>query len=685
MHLAPRATPIALAGLALLFSLATPFATAPAAAVPVPPFLRLTGAAPGDRFGSAVSAAGDVNGDGFSDIVVGSEWSDADAPNAGRVTVTFGGPLADEVPDLTLQVPIVQSRSLTGFAVAIPGDLNGDGWTDIAVGSPVSQFMGRVFLYWGGPSLDATSDRTLGGLRSLEFFGAALAGVGDANGDGFVDLWVGAPRFVAVNSTASRVGRGYLFYGGPAADGIVDVLFEARPIGGIIDELRFGTSVAPAGDVNRDGFDDILVGQPADGVFNTGRAYIYHGGIPVHRAPDRAFLPPAYRFRAGTSVARAGDFNADGADDFLVGAPDSGEDGEITSGRAYLYYGGQELLDAAMVDVEFAGPGGYDAFGAAVAGGVDVSGDGYPDLLVGAPQADGENGIRAGRVYVYYGGPGADAEADVLLEGPAPDGTLGTSISLGDVNGDGVADAIVGAAGLQGSRTDPGHVFVYDLVVPLPARAFAHDEHRTISLNEEGAPVCIRVEPLDRAFEIRDLDLASIRLRSFDGNGEAIQPAATKRIVESDSDRNGVAEIGVCFTRADLRRLFAAVRGRRRVVAALEGRLVTGRRVAGEAALTVVGTGAAPDRAASVAPNPMNPEAVLSFTLRAPGRVDARLFDASGRLVRTVAPGIFLPEGRHRLQIDGRDDRGGALPSGVYFYRLRTADGETRGRAVVAK
>ncbi len=684
MHPAPRATPIVAACLTLLFALAATATTAPAAPVPEP-LLRLAGAAPGDRFGTAVSAAGDVNGDGFADIVAGSEWSDADAPNGGRAYVFFGGSGADEIADLTLQVPILQSRSLTGYSVAIPGDMNGDGWPDIAVGSPVSQFMGRVFLYWGGPSLDAKSDRTLGGLRSLEFFGAALAGVGDANGDGFVDLWVGAPRFVAVNSQADRVGRGYLFYGGPTADGIVDVLFEARPIGGIVDQLQFGTSVAPAGDVNRDGFDDFLVGQPADGAINTGRAYLYHGGIPVHRAPDRAFLPPASRFRAGTSVSPAGDFDADGFADFLVGAPDSGEDGDLAAGRAYVYFGGQELPDAAAVDVELVGEDAHDAFGAAVAGGADVSGDGYPDLLVGAPQAEGANGVNAGKVYVYYGGPGADAKADVVLEGPAPDGTLGTSISLGDVNGDGVADAVIGAAGLQGSPTDPGHVFVYDLVTALPARAFAHDEHRTIPLHEEGAPVCLRVEPLDGAFAIRDLDLASIRLRSPDGRGEAIQPVSRKQAVESDSDRNGVAEIGVCFTRADLRRLFAAVRGRRRVVAALEGRLVTGRRVAGEAALTVVGTGPAPDRAASVDPNPMNPEAVLSFTLRAPGRVDARLFDASGRLVRTVAPGMFLPEGRHRLQIDGRDDRGGALPSGVYFYRLRTADGETRGRVVVAK
>ncbi|HEU4723894.1 MAG TPA: integrin alpha, partial [Candidatus Eisenbacteria bacterium] len=253
MSLALRATPLAIG---FLTSIAGVWLAAGSSiAAPAPsPFLRLTGAEPGDRFGVSVSAAGDVNGDGFPDVVVGAEWSDADAVNAGRAYVYFGGPGSDDVPDVTLQVPMVQARALTGYAVAIAGDLNGDGWKDIAVGSPVSQFMGRVFLYWGGPSLDAISDRTLSGLRSLEFFGAALAGIGDATGDGYDDLWVGAPRFVPVNASTTRVGRGYLFRGGPDADGVVDVTFEARPVGGITSELQFGTSVASAGDVNHDGF-----------------------------------------------------------------------------------------------------------------------------------------------------------------------------------------------------------------------------------------------------------------------------------------------------------------------------------------------------------------------------------------------------------------------------------------------
>lgn len=683
MPLAPRATPVLSAALSLCLAASVHTALASAASAPAP-FLRIAGAAPGDRFGVSVSAAGDVNGDGHADLVAGSEWSDADAPNAGRAYVYFGGPGTDDVADLTLRVPTVQARALTGYAVAVAGDMNGDGWDDVAVGSPVSQFMGRVFLYWGGPAIDAISDRTLSGLRSLEFFGAALAGVGDATGDGYDDLWVGAPRFVPVTSSTTRVGRGYLFQGGPAGDGIVDVTFEARPIGGVTDELQFGTSVAPAGDVNHDGFRDILVGQPGDGFFNAGRALLHFGGIPVHRLADRVFLPTSFRFRAGTSVTAAGDFNADGVEDHFVGAPDSGEGEELTAGRAYLYFGGQAPVEASAPDLFFAGPAGYDAFGASVAGGIDVSGDGFPDLLVGAPEATGANGERAGKVYVYYGGPGADTTPDVVLEGPARNGTLGTSMTLADFNQDGVADAIIGAAGLQGSASDPGHVFAYDLVAPLPARVAAHDEHRSIPLNDEGGPVCLLVEPIDGSFEIADLDFASLRLLSIDGD-LAIEPVPAKSAVAGDSDRNGVPDLGLCFTRSDLRRLLSGSRGRSEGIAVLDGRVFSGRRVAGDVRLNVVSTGRAGDPAASVAPNPMNPEGTLAFTLERAGVVDARLYDASGRLVRRLASGLFMPEGRREIRIDGRDERGRTLPSGIYFFRLRTPGGESSGRVVVAK
>lgn len=674
---------------ALVLLLAVAPAVSPALAATPVPILTLTGEVESDRFGSAVAATGDVNGDGFDDIVVGAQWHDTDgAGNAGRAYVYFGGPNRDATPDVVLEAPTTQSRALMGSAVAIAGDLNGDGWKDIAVGAPVSRLAGRVYLYWGGPSLDEHADRTLGGLGYLEFFGGAIAGVGDVTKDGYDDIWVGAPSFepiIGSSTPPTRVGRGYLFYGGPTADGVVDAVYNARPIEDVTNLFQFGTSVAPAGDVNADGYPDLIVGQPADGVVTSGRAYVYYGAaISPHRVPERILLASEDRFRAGVSVSSADDFNGDGWLDQVVGAPDSGVDGDLTAGRAYVFFGGPapDLFETASVELK--GPSLYDAFGASVAAGKDVNGDGAPDILVGAPQAEGAAGLRAGRVYVYYGGPGADGVPDVVLEGNSMDATFGTAISLGDVDGDGVADAIIGATPV-GSRTDPGHVYVYNLVSQLAARAFAHDEERTIPLHENGAPVCLRLEPVDDDFRVEDVDPASVGLTSAEAPGLTIGAAPAKRVVVSDADGNGIGETGVCFERADLARLFPAARGRRDVTARMEGTLIDGRRFAADVALTIVRTGPDRDLEATVAPNPMNPTATLTFTLRTPGRVDARLFDATGRVVKTIAAGLTLPAGPQRLRLDGRDDQGRPLASGIYFYRLSTSDGERHGRVVVAK
>jgi hypothetical protein len=659
------------------------------AARPAPaPFLRLAGEMPGDLFGTSVAANGDVNGDGRNDVVAGAQWNDADAGNAGRAYLYFAGPggAAGPAASVVLHPDQVQSRALAGYSVAIVGDVNGDGRDDVAVGAPTSRNSGRVFLYWGGPAVNGTPDRVLAGLRTGEFFGGAIAGTGDMNGDGFNDVYAGAPWFVAVGAHVTRVGRGYLFFGGTGTGSIVDVVTEARPIGGVTDQLQFTTSVAAAGDVNGDGFADVLVGQPADGHFVAGRAYIFYGGVPVHRFPDIIFLSEDPHYRVGHAVSKAGDFDGDGVDDFLIGAPDSGEDGILTGGRAYLYRGGQTGEERSAMDLRFEESPVYDGFGSAVAADADVNGDGWPDLLVGAPTAEGAAGIRAGKVYVYFGGPGGDTVADVVLEGDAPDAAFGTSISLGDLDGDGVADAVIGAPATIGSSTDPGHVLAYSLVSPLPARAFAHDEHRTLPLTDQGAPICLRVEPIDGLFEVADVDPATLRLAA-DGFGAAgsIGAIPGKRILASDSDGNGAMELGACFAREDLRRLFAAVRGRREVNARVSGALLSGRLFEGEAILTVVGTGPGAAEAPAVSPNPLNPEATLEFATRAAGEVDVRLYDAGGRLVRTLAARRALPAGRHRLRVDGRDDAGRRLASGVYFYRIRTPDGDSRGRFVIAK
>src|SRR5207244_2445221 len=129
------------------------------------------------------------------------------------------------------------------------------------------------------------------------------------------------------------------------------------------------------------------------------------------------------------------------------------------------------------------------------------------------------------------------------------------------------------------------------------------------------------------------------------------------------------------FGRSDLARLFSSVRGRRTVEVALEGKLQSGRKFRAPLSVTILGTGKPESAVASLAPNPLNPQGTLTFSLAAPGSVTVRLYDLGGRSVRTVIAAQQFPAGLHQVNIDGRDGRGAALASGVYFYRVETPEG----------
>jgi hypothetical protein len=164
-----------------------------------------------------------------------------------------------------------------------------------------------------------------------------------------------------------------------------------------------------------------------------------------------------------------------------------------------------------------------------------------------------------------------------------------------------------------------------------------------------------------------------------------IRAMVPKRIIESDTDRDGVPELTAGFNRSDLARLLSSVRGRRAVDVALEGKLQSGRKFRAPLSLTVLGTGKPEATGASLAPNPLNPQGTLTFSLGVPGSVTVRLYGLGGRSVRTVIDGEQFPAGIHQVIIDGRDERGTELASGVYFYRLETPEGASTGRFVVLK
>jgi hypothetical protein len=387
----------------------------------------LLGTAADDQFGYSVAWAGDLNGDGFADAVIGAPNDDVPGTDAGRVYVYLGGPAAplDTTADAVLDG--AAANDAFGYAVAAAGDVNGDGYCDIVVGAYLSDAggvdSGAAYLFLGGPgaSFDSTPDAVLSGLAANDRFGASVSGAGDTNGDGFADLVVGA---YFSDSPASNAGSAYIFYGAAAIDTAPDAT-----VTGSGTNANFGIAVTGAGDVDGDAFSDVLVGawQDATGGPDAGAAFLFRGGAAFTAAPAGTYVGSLAGAHFGESVASAGDLNADGYDDVIIGAPED-TSGGCSAGAAFVFFGGPGPIIDTSVDGAVMGTT-EDFLGISVAGVGDVNGNGYDEVAVGANGNDSV-GIDAGRVYAYFGGPGAfDATPNGTLNGVSPGDFFGTSVA----------------------------------------------------------------------------------------------------------------------------------------------------------------------------------------------------------------------------------------------------------------
>jgi hypothetical protein len=236
---------------------------------------------------------------------------------------------------------------------------------------------------------------------------------------------------------------------------------------GVADRDHAGTSVA-SGDVDGDSFSDVFVGAPDEdaGGNAAGAVYLVLGsglsGTVDLSAADSKIVGEATRDGAGTSLAGAGDVDGDGLDDLLVGAPGA-DSGGGDSGAAYLVLGTPAAaLDLGAADAEIAGENASDAAGTSVGGGEDADGDGYADLLVGAP-GNTAGGTGAGAAYFVLGTASGAVDlstAAAKLVGETAGDAAGTSVALFDVDGDTLADALIGAPGQDGGGTGAGAAYL---------------------------------------------------------------------------------------------------------------------------------------------------------------------------------------------------------------------------------
>jgi len=397
--------------------------------------VTMTGEAIDNQFGNSVSAAGDVNGDGYSDVIVG-------AYNAWKAYIFYGGASMNNIADVTIAHP---TDTYFGWSVSTAGDLNGDGYSDVIVGTWVPNGLnGKAYIYYGGDSMNSIVDVTMVGETTSNYFnfGRSVSEAGDVNNDGYSDVIIGA------NGYNGNTGRAFIFYGGTAMDTTADVTMNGEAPGNY-----FGWSVSTAGDVNNDGFSDVIVGAYRDNG-NRGRAYIFYGGVNMDSTADVTMIGEASGLSFGVSVSDAGDVNGDLYSDVIVG----GYAYAGSTGRAYIFYGGSNMNNTA--DVTMTGEAaGQTNFGWSVSRAGDVNRDGYSDVIVGAHTYLINNTFDIGRAYIYHGGISMNNAADVTMTGEATNNWFGYSVSAaGDVNGDSIPDFIIGAP-LHNANTGKSYIY----------------------------------------------------------------------------------------------------------------------------------------------------------------------------------------------------------------------------------
>lgn len=382
-------------------------------------------------------------------------------PTGGVILLEAGG--VDPARWRSVVVASARRNSLFGHSLANAGDVDGDGFGDLLVGSPrytsSRYWEGAWYLYRGSQVWTSTNQSWNGsGAGWANQTGSSVASAGDVNGDGLADFIVGAPGEAR---TTFDLGAAMLFLGtsNNASEPVRQWAIQGDQIG-----ARFGSAVASAGDVNRDGFADVLVGAPrySGTLSNAGRVYLYLGGSNgLSRTPAWTADGPAASAGFGSALSPVGDVNQDGFADVIIGAPGLQRGPAKWPGSAYLYHGTRSGLEKSPI-IKFVGHEAGSHFGATFATGGDVNGDGVPDLLIGAP-GHGPGKIEEGRVHLFLGrSNGFNPLKSWIVDGGEAGAACGSSLTMvPDINGDGCDEFMVGTPRHKFAKRDEGRADLF--------------------------------------------------------------------------------------------------------------------------------------------------------------------------------------------------------------------------------
>ena len=456
------------------------------------------------RAADLVSSAGDINDDGFEDLIIGANTADPNGNSAaGESYVVFGGLVVGSSGSIELSsldgndgfvLNGVGVGDRSGYAVSSAGDINGDGLDDLLIGAVGADlngdgYAGQSYVVFGGmsiggngsielSSLDGSNGFVLNGIDSFDWSGRSVGDVGDINNDGFDDLVIGADR--AAPNGDTRAGESYVVFGGASVgnSGSIELSSLDGNDGFVLNGIDVfdysGASVDGAGDVNGDGISDLIVGAvfaDPNATFNAGESYVVFGDVDIGNSGSielsgfdgtDGFVLNGIDFyhESGRSVGSAGDINGDGIDDLIIGANGGGNN---EAGESYVVFGGIIVGSGGSIELsDLDGSNGFvlkgiDAFdrsGGSVGSAGDINGDGIDDLIVGANGADPNGNNSAGESYVIFGKDvpqcnGLFVTVDLNFDqtpGPGSDVILGTE-GNDDIRGRAGNDTICGMGG----------------------------------------------------------------------------------------------------------------------------------------------------------------------------------------------------------------------------------------------
>ena len=470
----------------------------------------------------------DVNGDGYEDVLIGSQGVSANGKkttkmntkSVGEAYLYYGSKNGIKSCDLStvdcIPDAIIKGGYLGGFMgrqLSIVGDINKDGYSDIVIGAHGAgdNNNGEVYIFYGYPGCrgeisSTKADVIISGVNNGDNFGKSVMSAGDINGDDFIDIIIGAP-----SAGNAQEGQAYVFLGGKNFKGKYGARDASTIITGTSKGDQLGNVVATAGDLNNDGFDDLAVtSRTAD--FGTdkdiGKVYIFLGsqkGVGScdlstgECVADTLIVGETAGDYFGNNISTAYDVNGDGYDDLIVGASrygvgEDGLDGANVKGRAYIFLGAKKgIQDCNMASKNCAntiitGRNG-DWLGTEVSFARDVNGDGYDDVLIGSDLA-GED--YQGDTYLFFGSANGIQSCDTpdidcineysIFRGKHRGDLVGnwmTSAAAGDINGDGFNDVLIGAPSLPGyaKQIEKRSGRVYLLLGPIKKNSSLDDAH----------------------------------------------------------------------------------------------------------------------------------------------------------------------------------------------------------------